>query len=145
MIEVAGPQNLVKSVLQVGLNADYADLVRLKQLLKTNLDALASASLADSNFYYARCLHFQIASSLFRGIGSRINEDLALQYLASAALVGLKRSISMYYLVKNSCTQAQDLAFELPQSLLLTLGHLEGSLEARDYLRASDLQLFHVA
>ena len=145
MIEVAGPPNLAKSVLQVGINADYADPVRLKQLLKTNLDALASASLADSNDYYARCLHFQIATSLFRGIGSRINEDLALQYLASAALGGLKRSISMFCLVESSCTQAQGLTFEVPRSLCLTLGHLEGSLEASDYLRASDLQLFHVA
>ena len=145
MIEVAGPPNSAKSVLQVGVNADYADPVRLKQLLKTNLDALASANLADSNDYYARCLHFQIATSLFRGIGSRINEDLALQYLASAALGGLKRSISMYCLVENSCTQAQDLAFEVPRSLFLTLGHLNGSFEARDYLRASDLQFFHVA
>ena len=144
MIEVAGPPNLAKSVLQVGVNADYADPVRLKQLLKTNLDALASVSLADSNGYYARCLHFQIATSLFRGIGSRINEDLALQYLASAALGGLKRSISMYCLVENSCTKAQDLAVEVPRRLFLTLGHLNGSFEARDYLRASDLQLFRL-
>ena len=145
MVDVAGPPNLAKSELHVGINADYADPVRLKQLLKTNLDTLASVSLADSNDYYARCLHFQIATSLFHGIGSRITEDLALQYLASAALGGLKRSISMYCLVENSCPQAQDLALKVPRDLFLTLGHLEGSFESTDYLRASDLQLFHVA
>ena len=77
MIEVAGPPNLVKSVLQTGTDADYVDPVRLKRVLRANVDIMSSASRADPNDYYARCLHFQIAICLFLGIGSRVDEDLA--------------------------------------------------------------------
>ena len=142
MIQVAGPPNLEKSVLQAGSDADYSEPQRLQQLLVSNFEALSRARTVDADSYYAKCLHFQTAICLLRGIGSRIDEGLALRYLASAALGGLKRSISMFCSIEDSC--AQRLAVDLPRRLFLALGHFAGSLEASDYLQRWNLQTYHI-
>lgn len=135
----AGPL-LDKTPLVAGTDADYKAPFSLWMLILRNEEGLDSV---DDDEYYRRVLHFQIASCLLEGKGSKVNEVRALDYLASAALGGIKRAMYMFHQIEAS--SGSSFNFPLPRKLFLVLGHLNGCSEASDILRYTEPAVYGVA
>ena len=137
---VSGGPLLKKTPLVAGIDSDYEAPYALWKLILRNDEMLTSAN---EDEYYRRVLHYQIASCLLEGIGSKVDEACALDYLASAALGGIKRAMYMFHQIEASSGFSFD--SPIPRKLFLVLGHLNGCSEASDILRKTDPAAYSVA
>ena len=140
MSVVSGGPLLNKTPLVAGTDSDYEAPFPLWRLILRNEEGLDSV---DDDEYYRRVLHFQIASCLLEGKGTKVNEVRALDYLASAALGGIKRAMYMFHQIEAS--SGSSFHSPLPRKLFLVLGHLNGCSEASDALRDTEPAVYGVA
>lgn len=137
---VSGGPLLDETPLVAGTESDYEAPFPLWMLILRNEEGLDSVG---DDGYYRRVLHFQIASCLLEGKGSKVDEVHALDYLASAALGGIKRAMYMFHQIEAS--SGSSFHSPLPRKLFLVLGHLNGCSEASDALRNTEPAVYSVA
>ena len=137
---VSGEPLLHKTSFFPGSEHEYEDPYLLWLLICHNDTALDSVPDGE---HYQRVLHYQIAACLFQGHGAKVDEGVALEYLASAALGGIKRAMYMLQQVEASC--GIRLPHDFPRMLFLILGHLNGSSEASDILRDTKPKVYNTA
>ena len=137
MIKVAGPPKLTESILAQGEEEDFLDEMRLQLLLDRNQVLLASKSAVDS---YTRMIHYQIGLCYLMGQGARVDERQGLNYLASAALGGVNRSMNMLTSVHASAKE--NLSLQMPFKLFLCIAFMGDCTISADILRAQYPQTF---
>ncbi len=137
---VSGEPLLNKTPLLAGSDSDYETPYALWMLILRNDAALDTI---DDDESYRRVIQYQIAACLLQGQGYKVDEVKALDFLASAALGGIKRAMYMFHQVEASC--GLRLPVQLPRRLFLVLGHLNGCSEASDNLRTTDTGAYATA